>query len=356
MVRPGALERRSARRPSVRACGAAAAAIRPLARFQCSGVFWFFFSPPAEVCGITLKGRGERVAGDFRAVPRFPIAAPEPASPAAGSALGVHPRGEPAGGGGGERGAGGARPPPSPHCGLGAGRGAGGAAGRRGGRAAGKVRSPGRAERGNAARCLTETGRSSWHLAALRPPTSCSGAAQGTSPPRQPRERPPPPRPGRTFSVAGEVGSAEKSGPGAASHRRSSRGAGRGLRRAAGKERGARRRRQRRKDGAAALALGVVCGRPDTMALAEVVVCAVGRVVTLPAVEITAQATALLVLVMLSAAEDNGREAPLFSGAQQRPPGARPARPPRRPLGVGFPGGRRELQGEGCTGTFLKRV
>ncbi|XP_053413703.1 bcl-2-binding component 3, isoforms 3/4-like [Nycticebus coucang] len=40
---------------------------------------------------------------------------------------------------------------------------------------------------------------------------------------------------------------------------------------------------------------------PDTRALAEVVVCAVGRAVTLPAVEITAQATALLVLVMLSA-------------------------------------------------------
>lgn len=53
-----------------------------------------------------------------------------------------------------------------------------------------------------------------------------------------------------------------------------------------------------------------------TMALAEVVVCAVGRVVTLPAVEITAQATALLVLVMLSAAEDNGRGSPLFSGAR----------------------------------------
>lgn len=53
-----------------------------------------------------------------------------------------------------------------------------------------------------------------------------------------------------------------------------------------------------------------------TMALAEVVVCAVGRVVTLPAVEITAQATALLVLVMLSAVEDNGRGSPLFSGSR----------------------------------------
>lgn len=61
------------------------------------------------------------------------------------------------------------------------------------------------------------------------------------------------------------------------------------------------------------------------MALAEVVVCAVGRVVTLPAVEITAQATALLVLVMLSAAaEDNGWGSPLCSGA----PGPRAARSP----------------------------
>lgn len=67
------------------------------------------------------------------------------------------------------------------------------------------------------------------------------------------------------------------------------------------------------------LNLSVVRRLPDTMALAEVVVCAVGRVVTLPAVEITAQATALLVLVMLSAAEDNGWESPLFSGAQGQP-------------------------------------
>lgn len=60
------------------------------------------------------------------------------------------------------------------------------------------------------------------------------------------------------------------------------------------------------------------------MALAEVVVCAVGRVVTLPAVEITAQATALLVLVMLSAAEDNDWESPLFSGARGQPSEPRP--------------------------------
>lgn len=76
---------------------------------------------------------------------------------------------------------------------------------------------------------------------------------------------------------------------------------------------GARSRRRRGGRGSACPA------GSHTMALAEVVVCAVGRVVTLPAVEITAQATALLVLVMLSAAEDNGRGSPLFSGAPGQP-------------------------------------
>lgn len=46
------------------------------------------------------------------------------------------------------------------------------------------------------------------------------------------------------------------------------------------------------------------------MALAEVVVCAVGRVVTLPAVEITAQATALLVLVMIICRQRPGLGSP----------------------------------------------
>lgn len=79
-----------------------------------------------------------------------------------------------------------------------------------------------------------------------------------------------------------------------------------------------------RRTGRGAARLGVA-RRPHTMALAEVVVCAVGRVVTLPAVEITAQATALLVLVMLSAAaEDNGWGSPLCSGAR----GPRAARTP----------------------------
>lgn len=94
-----------------------------------------------------------------------------------------------------------------------------------------------------------------------------------------------------------------------------------------------------------------------TMALAEVVVCAVGRVVTLPAVEITAQATALLVLVMLSAAEDNGRGPPLFSGARGRPDGwtagaetvssprsRRGCGPGRRPRRLPEPGGERSLR------------
>ncbi|XP_029425754.1 uncharacterized protein LOC115072544 [Nannospalax galili] len=93
----------------------------------------------------------------------------------------------------------------------------------------------------------------------------------------------------------------------------SGRGAGSGR---AGK---ARRARLRRGDLDAAAPRGPLA--PDTMALAEVVVCAVGRVVTLPAVEITAQATALLVLVMLSAAEHNGWESPLFSGARGQPAG-----------------------------------
>lgn len=55
-------------------------------------------------------------------------------------------------------------------------------------------------------------------------------------------------------------------------------------------------------------------GVGSTRALAEVVVCAVGRVVTLPAVEITAQATALLVLVMISCRWRQWQwESPLYS-------------------------------------------
>lgn len=114
-----------------------------------------------------------------------------------------------------------------------------------------------------------------------------------------------------------------------------------------GKEGTAGRRRRRgrtEKRRSRFAALRVVPCLPYTMALAEVVVCAVGRVVTLPAVEITAQATALLVLVMLSAAEDNGWESPLFSlalpGDSPRNLGARPARPARKPLVSHFPGRR----------------
>lgn len=89
------------------------------------------------------------------------------------------------------------------------------------------------------------------------------------------------------------------------------------------------------------------------MALAEVVVCAVGRVVTLPAVEITAQATALLVLVMLSAAEDNGWESPLFSGARGQP--AEPRRPARSATAETVSSAfsrREELRGQGGRGHF----
>lgn len=116
---------------------------------------------------------------------------------------------------------------------------------------------------------------------------------------------------------------------------------------------GTRRRRPRRGGrGAAALRPAWSAGS-HTMALAEVVVCAVGRVVTLPAVEITAQATALLVLVTLSAAEDNGRGSPLCSGARGRPGKAETVSSPhprggcgpwRRPLRLPEPAGERSLR------------
>lgn len=74
------------------------------------------------------------------------------------------------------------------------------------------------------------------------------------------------------------------------------------------------------------------------MALAEVVVCAVGRVVTLPAVEITAQATALLVLVTLSARRTMAGGPLCFPGAgTAREPGAG-RRGPLVPLGPGGEG------------------
>lgn len=79
------------------------------------------------------------------------------------------------------------------------------------------------------------------------------------------------------------------------------------------------------------------------MALAEVVVCAVGRVVTLPAVEITAQATALLVLVMLSAARTMAGNPLCFAGrgGAGTSRGA-PMPAPRGPLVSRLPGGRRQ--------------
>ncbi|XP_060269654.1 uncharacterized protein LOC121819183 [Ovis aries] len=267
-----------------------------------------------------------------------------------------------------ERGARGPQPPPSPH--RGAGRGAGGTSRRRGGSAVETARSSRRAKRGSAARCLTGMVRVPQAPAALLPPISCCRAAWGTASPRG----------GRGSGCLGQdlwapflsraLGYVEDPGSASPGRRRREdagssrgaaerRGAGRGLQARRGEEQGRgvgggggggtteeHRSRFAR--------LSVVRCLPDTMALAEVVVCAVGRVVTLPAVEITAQATALLVLVMLSAAEDNGWESPLFSGARGQPAEPRPQRPPRKPLVVWFPGGRKELRGRGRTGTFVK--
>ncbi|XP_019510289.1 PREDICTED: uncharacterized protein LOC109389329 [Hipposideros armiger] len=89
--RTGAAERETAR---VRALSRRRHASRRTARFQFFGVF-VLFSPPAKVDRITLKGPGECVAGDFRAVPSFLIAAPEPVSSSSGSAPGVPPCEEP---------------------------------------------------------------------------------------------------------------------------------------------------------------------------------------------------------------------------------------------------------------------
>lgn len=121
-------------------------------------------------------------------------------------------------------------------------------------------------------------------------------------------------------------------------------------RRACGCEQPAAARRTGR--GAARLGSAWPAG-PHTMALAEVVVCAVGRVVTLPAVEITAQATALLVLVMLSAAaEDNGWGSPLCSGARgpraaRTPAGWGRTKPWARPL--------EECERGSCSATFCPK-
>lgn len=196
-----------------------------------------------------------------------------------------------------------------------------------------------------------------------------SGLGDGVPSGRQ-RERLPATGPVGTFFLSRALGYVEDPGSASPGRRRREdagsswgaaerRGAGRGLHARRGEEQGRgvgggggggtteeHRSRFAR--------LSVVRCLPDTMALAEVVVCAVGRVVTLPAVEITAQATALLVLVMLSAAEDNGWESPLFSGARGQPAEPRPQRPPRKPLVVWFPGGRKELRGQGRTGTFVK--
>lgn len=52
-----------------------------------------FLSPPAEVWRLPPKAAGERLAGDFQAVPRFLLAEPQPVSASVGRALDVSPRG-----------------------------------------------------------------------------------------------------------------------------------------------------------------------------------------------------------------------------------------------------------------------
>lgn len=365
MVRPGALEQRSARRSSVRACGAATdTTILHLARFQFFGVSGFF-SPPAQVYGITPL----RVVGNvWLGTSGCALVSSR------GAGVGVHlcgkrPGRSPVRRAGRRRmwGAWHRRGPgrrPAPTVGLGR----GGARAALPGDVAGARRGLSEAPGGRSAGTL---------LAASRRPSDPGGIWLRFGRPFPAFEWP-----GDDLPSAAEEATAsattrahflcfergrliEKSGPGAACDPRSSRGApatGRWAGSSAGGGEGlgcqptSAAEEGPSSAGAASLALSVVWCLPDTMALAEVVVCAVGRVVTLPAVEITAQATALLVLVMLSAAEDNALESPLFSGAREQPPEARPARPPRAALVVRFPGGGKELQGEGWTGTFLKRV
>lgn len=231
----------------------------------------------------------------------------------------------------------GARPPPSPHRRPGREgrgrhsprtsreRGGDGRAG--GGRSAGALPAASRGRPGPLVVCCAFAAR-----------FLVSSGPGGRVPSGRRTERLPPPGPLHTFSLSRAAGYVQNAGPACPGRRRRGdsrgapgaaerRGAGRGLWARRGRAGAPGRRRRPRKDGGAPEPLrspqrGPV--PPDTMALAEVVVCAVGRVVTLPAVEITAQATALLVLVMLSAAEDNDWESPLFSGARGQPSEPRP--------------------------------
>ncbi|XP_027448054.1 uncharacterized protein LOC113921491 isoform X1 [Zalophus californianus] len=381
MVRPDAQEQRSARR-AVCPCArrATAAATQPAARLGFSFTGLLFYSRLLPRCtGFPRRVLGNGWPRDLRAVTWFLIAALERVSSSAGSARGVRPSVEPAPhrvlGAWRRRGPRRlARPPPSPHRGLGAGRAAGGA-----------TQETWQERGGDGPELLAGVGQGAGaRLAAsgtvlIALASGCNFAAHFllSSGPgdallsEQWRKRRPPPGPLRTSSFSRAAGHADDARPGrrlclwspALSGRARS---GRAARRWAGSSGAARRggegsgRRPdvaaeegRRRAAAASLALGLVRCLPDTMALAEVVVCAVGRVVTLPAVEITAQATALLVLVMLSVAEDNGWESPLFSGARGSPrsPGARP---PRKPLVLRVPGGRKELRGVGRTGAFFR--
>ncbi|XP_057342828.1 collagen alpha-2(I) chain-like [Manis pentadactyla] len=188
--------------------------------------------------GCPRKAAGERLAGDFQAVPRFLLAEPQPVSTSVRRALDVSPRG-----------AGPAvvlivrrwRGPGARH-GLGAGRGAGGASRRRGGSAAGRPGAPGGRRRKRGRRCSQPLGRLEavgvW-LRFCRP--FLARAARGT---------PSPPGSGglRTFSPSRAGGPGRTPGPGAISGPRSPRGA-------AGRGRAPVRRLRRSKDG------GAPCGR-----------------------------------------------------------------------------------------------
>ncbi|XP_023591907.1 uncharacterized protein LOC111821458 [Trichechus manatus latirostris] len=347
MARPDAQEQRSSRRAVCLRAPSPSRRRRLPAGLQFYGGF-VFFSAPAELIGISPKGAGERVTGGLQAVPGSFTAALELAAAPAGCALSFRPRGEPAprrvrepycqwwpgll-----------ARSPPSPHRGLRAGRGAGGAALRRGGIAVGPAGNCWR-EAGEARERLPLRGRPDpvgvWTLrtVSLSRAVGYVQNARLSLPGRRLRSR----------ELSGRIGNGQAARRWAGSPGAARRGRGVGPTSAA--EEG----RRPPESLSSSRQHGSV--PPDTMALAEVVVCAVGRVVILPAVEITAQATALLVLVMLSAAEDNGWESPLFSGARGRgdSPRSPGARSRRKPLLVHFPGRREGIAGRRVGGDVFK--
>lgn len=294
-----------------------------------------FLSPPAEVWRLPPKAAGERLAGDFQAVPRFLLAEPQPVSASVGRALDVSPRGAgPAVVLIARRWRGpGRRLAPATGSEQGGAREAhpGDVAGARraglgllvvdGGSAGGAARSLSAVWKQLASGCASAArfllgqpgGRASLQAVATSAPFLLpERAARGERPGLVPSLDP-----GALEGRGGE-------GPGAGTTSAAKEG--------------------RR--------IAVWPAPPDTRALAEVVVCAVGRVVTLPAVEITAQATALLVLVMLGAAEDNGWESPLFSGRGGGPEPLPAAT--AETVSLTFSGREERIAGGEPPGTFLK--